>query len=156
MAQAQPAANAAQRHIAEVQRGRTEKRELLAFVFRLAFVLATIALRLLAAGPAAAARLAVLRDRNRARRLLGVLAFAMAVDYLTDYFEPLELGPLVISLFGIAAPLAFVGLQRLLAFRNDASEGRVPVLRLPRSRNGLRGLRPGSDSPCAHCMSRAA
>jgi hypothetical protein len=44
LVQAQPAARAAQSHISEVQQGRTERHDLLTFVFRLAFVLAGIAL----------------------------------------------------------------------------------------------------------------
>ncbi len=50
-----------------------------------------------------------------------ILAFAGATDYLTDYFDPLDLGPLVLSLVGIVATLlAFVALQRYLAKRLPA------------------------------------
>ena len=117
-ARAAPAAVEAQRHISEVQQGRIERRELLAFVFRLAFVLAGVAFGYWL--------LARLRRRGSRYYAVGIalvaysviLALAMAVDYMTDYFEPLDLGPLVISLFGIAVTLlAFVGLQRYLARR---------------------------------------
>ena len=67
VAEAQPSALAAQRKIAEVQQGRSERRELLAFVFRLAFVLATVAFGVLAPGTAAATRLPLLRGRDRSR-----------------------------------------------------------------------------------------
>jgi hypothetical protein len=118
VADARPAADAAQQHIYEVQSGRTHKRELLAFVFRLAFVLANLAF-----GYWFLARLRRRGSRYYAVALAfvgyaAILAFAMAVDYFTDYFEPLDLGPLVISLFGIVVTLlAFVGLQRYLARR---------------------------------------
>src|SRR4051812_14426174 len=105
VAEAQPAAQTAQQHISQVQQGRSDKRELLAFVFRLAFVLAGVAIGYWL--------LARLRRRGSRYYAIGIalvaysvlLAFAMAVDYLTDYFEPLELGPLVISLFGIGVTL---------------------------------------------------
>jgi hypothetical protein len=47
-----------------------------------------------------------------------ILAFVLAADYITDYVDPLDLGPLVLSLFGIALTLlAFVALQRYLGRR---------------------------------------
>ena len=154
--EAQPAASAAQRHIAEVQQGRTEKRELLAFGFRLAFVLATIALGYWL--------LARLRRRGSRYYAIGIalvafsaiLAFAMAVDYLTDYFEPLELGPLVISLFGIAVTLlAFVGLQRYLAKRipeRRVRKNECPFCGYPvRGKEHCEGCGRQVIAPCARC-----
>ena len=154
--EAQPAASAAQRHIAEVQRGRTEKRELLAFVFRLGFVLAAIALGYWL--------LARLRRRGSRYYAIGIalvafsaiLAFAMAVDYLTDYFEPLELGPLVISLFGIAVTLlAFVGLQRYLAQRipqRRVRKNECPFCGYPvRGQEHCEGCGRQVIAPCARC-----
>jgi hypothetical protein len=47
-----------------------------------------------------------------------VLALFFACDYITDYVDPLDLGPLVLSIFGIGLTLlAFVALQRYLAKR---------------------------------------
>jgi hypothetical protein len=84
VAEAQPSAFAAQREIAEVQQGRFERRELLAFVFRLAFVLATVAFGYWL--------LARLRRRGSRYYAVGIavvafaaiLAFAMAVDFLAS------------------------------------------------------------------------
>jgi flagellar biogenesis protein FliO len=156
LVQAQPAAQAAQRHIADVQQGRTERHELLTFVFRLAFVLAGIAF-----GYWLLARL-----RRRASRYYAVgiavvaysaiLAFAMAVDYLTDYFEPLDLGPLVISIFGIVLTLlAFVGLQRYLARRipqRRVRKGECPFCGYPvRGDDHCEGCGREVIAPCAVC-----
>ena len=47
-----------------------------------------------------------------------ILTLIGAGDYMTDYFDPIDLGPLVLSLIGIVATLiAFVVLQRYLAKR---------------------------------------
>ena len=47
-----------------------------------------------------------------------ILALVFAVDYITDYIDPLDLGPLVLAVFGGAACIgAFVVLQRHLAQR---------------------------------------
>jgi flagellar biogenesis protein FliO len=153
---AQPAALAAQRHIAEVQQGRTQRHELLTFVFRLAFVLAGIAIGYWL--------LARLRRRGSRYYAIGialvaysvVLALAMATDYLTDYFEPLELGPLVISLFGIAVTLlAFVGLQRYLARRipqRRVRKGECPFCGYPvRGSEHCEGCGRQVIAPCAEC-----
>jgi flagellar biogenesis protein FliO len=158
VAQAQPSAFVAQRKIAEVQQGRFERRELLAFVFRLAFVLATIAF-----GFWLLARLRRRGSRYYAVSLAFVafaalLAFAMAVDYLTDYFEPLELGPLVISLFGVALTLlAFVGLQRYLARRIPqwrVRKGECPFCGYPARKNEhCEGCGRQVIAPCARCSS---
>jgi flagellar biogenesis protein FliO len=154
--QAQPAARAAQEHIAEVQQGRTERHELLTFVFRLLFVLAGIAFGYWL--------LARLRRRGSRYYAVGIavvaysaiLAFAMAVDYLTDYFEPLDLGPLVLSLFGIVLTLlAFVGLQRYLARRiphRRVRKGECPFCGYPvRTNEHCEGCGRQVIAPCAAC-----
>ena len=47
-----------------------------------------------------------------------ILALVYAVDYITDYIDPLALGPIVLSLLGGAATVAaFMALQRYLARR---------------------------------------
>jgi flagellar biogenesis protein FliO len=156
VAEAQPSAFAAQREIAEVQQGRFERRELLAFVFRLAFVLATVVFGYWL--------LARLRRRGSRYYAVGIavvafaaiLAFAMAVDYLTDYFEPLDLGPLVISLFGIAVTLlAFVGLQRYLARRIPqwrVRKGECPFCGYPvRTNEHCEGCGRQVIALCAEC-----
>lgn len=86
-----------------------------------------------------------------------VTALVFATDYITDYIDPLDLGPIVLSAVGAAATIgAFVGLQRWLA-------GRIPGRRV---RNGecpfcghpLRGEAPHCEgcgreviAPCASC-----
>jgi flagellar biogenesis protein FliO len=156
VAKAQPSAFAAQREIAEVQQGRFEKRALLAFVFRLAFVLATVAF-----GYWLLARMRRRGSRYYAVSLAfvafaAILAFAMAVDYMTDYFEPLDLGPLVISLFGIAVTLlAFVGLQRYLARRIPqwrVRKGECPFCGYPvRGNEHCESCGRDVIAPCAAC-----
>jgi uncharacterized membrane protein YidH (DUF202 family) len=145
VAAAQPDAIAAQRAIDKVRQGRQERRELLAFVFRLAFVLASIAFSYWL--------LARLRRRMSryypvAMAFVGyaaILAVFMAADYLTDYFDPLELGPLVLSLFGIAATLlAMVALQRYLAKR-------LPYRRVRKNECPFCGYPVRGNEHCEHC-----
>lgn len=156
VAAAQPAASAAQRHIAKVQTGRENRRELIAFVFRLAFVLANIAF-----GYWLLARLRRRRSRYYpvAMAFVGyaaILALFMASDYLTDYFDPLDLGPLVLSLFGIVATLlAMVALQRYLAKRLPARRVRkseCPFCGYPvRANEHCEGCGREVIAPCAQC-----
>jgi uncharacterized membrane protein YidH (DUF202 family) len=156
VARAQPAANAAQRSIDDVRQGRQNKRELLAFAFRLAFILANVAF-----GYWLLARLRRRRSRYYpvAMAFVGyaaVLALVMAADYLTDYFDPLELGPLVLSLFGIAATLvAMVALQRYLAKRlpyRRVRKSECPYCGYPaRGNTHCEGCGREVIAPCAQC-----
>lgn len=115
---ARPATNKAQRRLGQVSESQAGRAELLAFFLRLAYVLGTIVAGYWLLG----------RLRKRQSRYLPVgfalvgfaalQALIMAGDYLTDYIDPLDLGPLVLSIFGIAATLfAFAALQRYLARR---------------------------------------
>lgn len=86
-----------------------------------------------------------------------ITALVFATDYILDYIDPLDLGPIVLSAVGAAATVgAFVGLQRWLA-------GRIPGRRV---RNGecpfcghpVRGGGPHCEgcgrevlAPCASC-----
>ena len=156
VAAAIPAANAAQRNIDRVQTGRVERRELLAFVFRALFTIANLAF--------AYWLLAYLR-RKRSRyypvgmavvAAAAILAFAVAADYLTDYFDPLDLGPLVLSLFGIVATLiAFALLQRYLAKRLPARRVRhreCPFCGYPvRENEHCEGCGRDVVAQCARC-----
>jgi flagellar biogenesis protein FliO len=154
--EAQPAARAAEEHIAEVQQGRVERHELLTFVFRLLFVLAGIAFGYWL--------LARLRRRGSRYYAVGIavvaysvgLALVTAADYLTDYFDPLELGPLVLSLFGIVLTLlAFVALQRYLARRiphRRLRKGECPFCGYPvRGNEHCEGCGRQVIAPCAAC-----
>lgn len=94
------------------------------FAIRLVYVLGALALAYWWFG----------RVRRRRPRLVpiamatigavAVQAFVMAGDYATDYFDFADLGPIVLSLVGIAlTTAAFIALQRYLARRVPA--GRV-------------------------------
>ena len=143
--QARPAAAAAERHIGQVRDGRVQKRELLAFVLRLAFVLANL---LFAYWLLARLRRQASRYYPVGLAVVGyaaVLAFVMAADYLTDYFDPLDLGPLVLSLVGIVLTLlAFVVLQRYLAKR-------IPYRRVRRSECPFCGYPVRGNKHCEGC-----
>ena len=115
---AQPAADAASARIGDELTERERRRELITFVLRLVLAVAAVSF-----GYWLLARL-----RRRGSRywpvafsfvgFAAVLAVVLAGDYVTDYVDPLDLGPLVLSLFGIAATLlAFWALQRYLARR---------------------------------------
>jgi hypothetical protein len=118
VAAATPAAERANREIAARQTERANHDGLIIFLLRFALVAFSLAL-----GYWLLARL-----RRRGSRYFvvaiavvgyaAVLALFFACDYITDYVDPLELGPLVLSIFGIGLTLlAFVGLQRYLAKR---------------------------------------
>jgi predicted DCC family thiol-disulfide oxidoreductase YuxK len=114
----EPAAAAARQRVYEAQEAAYHKQALL-----------TLALRLvLAVGALAAGYLLLGRLRRRGSRYLplalawvgaaAVLALVLAGDYVTDYVDPLELGPLVLSAVGVAMTVAaFAALQRYLARR---------------------------------------
>jgi len=156
VARAQPAANDAQRHIAQVQSGRFHNRELLAFALRLLWVIANLLFGYWL--------LARLRRQGSRYYPVGiafvgyavVLAFVMAADYLTDYFDPLDLGPLVLSLVGIVLTLlAFVALQRYLAKRIPGRRVRrreCPFCGYPvRDNTHCEGCGRDVLAPCARC-----
>jgi hypothetical protein len=116
--EAQPVADRANQQIAARQADRANHDGLIIFLLRFTLVAFSLAL-----GYWLLARL-----RRRGSRYFvvaiavvgyaAVLALFFACDYITDYVDPLELGPLVLSVFGIGVTLlAFVGLQRYLAKR---------------------------------------
>jgi hypothetical protein len=153
---ARPAAEAAQRHIEQVQTGRLHQRELLAFGLRLAFVIATLAF---------AYWLLTRLRRQRSRYFplalalvayAAILAFVMATDYLTDYFRPLDLGPLVLSVVGVGLTLlAFAALQRYLARRipnRRVRKGECPFCGYPvRGNEHCEGCGRDVLAPCSRC-----
>jgi hypothetical protein len=115
---AQPAADRANDRVAAEREDKQDRRDLITFLFRLLLVAASLGV-----GYWLLARL-----RRRGSRYFmvavavvayaAILALVFAVDYITDYVDPLDLGPLILALFGIAATLlAFVALQRYLARR---------------------------------------
>lgn len=115
---AEPAADAARRRASEQALDTSRQSELVSFLLRLGFLLATLAFGYW---------LLVRLRRSNSRYLVvafaflayaAVLALVMSGDYLTDYVDPQEWGPFVLSLAGIALTLAaFWWLQRFLARR---------------------------------------
>jgi len=156
VAEARPAAATAQHHISQVQSGRVHTRELLAFLLRLVWVIANLLFGYWL--------LARLRRKGSRYYPVGmafvgyavVLAFVMATDYLTDYFDPLDLGPLVLSVVGIVLTLlAFVALQRYLAKRLPGRRVRrreCPFCGYPvRDNPHCEGCGRDVLAPCARC-----
>lgn len=158
VAAAEPAAEAAQRRLAEDAAERHDRRALYTFLLRLGFVLTLVA----------AGSLLLARMRRRGSRWFplaiaftgfsAVLALVLAGDYLTDYVDPLELGPLVLAAFGVAVTiLSFAALQRYL-------RRLVPARRVRRRECPFCGY-PAAATPhcegcgravvgaCAHCGS---
>ena len=153
---ARPAAGEADRRIAEEIESRQDRRDLLTFGLRFAF-LAT----LIVFGFWLLARLRRLGSRyyplGAAVVVAGtILAFVLAVDYITDYVDPLDLGPLVLALFGIAVTLlAFVALERYLARRIPARRARkseCPFCGYPlRGNEFCEGCGRAVVAACARC-----
>jgi len=156
LAAAQPAAVAAQRRVSAHIDERRDRQELVTFVLRLALVSVS-----LLAGYVALARL-----RNRASRYLPlggavlvfgtILALVLAADYLTDYFNPLDSGLLLLSLMGVLATLAaFWALQRYLARRlphRRVRRGQCPFCAFPVQGNPrCEGCGREVLAPCARC-----
>ena len=153
---ARPGADEAQRRIADEIEDKEDRRALLTFLLRFAFVAALIgfAYWLLAR---------LRREGSRyfpvAMALVGagaILALVLATDYVTDYVDPLDLGPLVLALFGIVATvLAFAALQRYLAQRIPARrvrKGECPFCGYPvRENEFCEGCGRDVVAPCARC-----
>lgn len=117
-AEARPAADAADHRASIEARAAARQSELITFLGRLCFTLATLAF----------GYWLLIRLRRSSSRYLPVsfafvgfaalLAIVMAGDYLTDYIDVEQLGPFVLSLAGIALTLAaFWWLQGYLARR---------------------------------------
>jgi ABC-type multidrug transport system fused ATPase/permease subunit len=145
VAAARPAAQKARQEESREFREREDRRALLSAVFRLVFVLAFVAV----------AYWLLNRLRKRGSRYFplalalvataAVLAFVMAADYITDYVDPIDLGPLVLSLFGIALTLAaFAALQRYLARR-------IPVRRVRKHECPFCGYPVRENEHCEGC-----
>jgi hypothetical protein len=151
-----PAADAAERRrSAELER-RQDRRELYTFLFRVLLIIPLIA---------AAFAIVIALHRRRSRYVplgLGVAAFAailtwvLAGDYLTDYIDPLDLGVLALSLFGIAwTVFAFFLVQRYLSRRlplRRVRRGQCPFCGNPvRGNQACEGCGRDVVAPCARC-----
>ena len=142
---ARPTALEAERHRAALERELYDRHELAAFVARLAFVVLGIAIAYFLLGYL----------RQRASRYLplalaavgatALLALVMAGDYVTDYVDPLSVGPLLLSLAGAALTLfAFFGLQQYLARR-------IPIRRVRKGECPFCGYPVRDGEHCAGC-----
>jgi hypothetical protein len=141
----EPAAQAAYERQQQAYTERLDRHELVAFVLRLGLVLAVLAF-----GYWLMARQRRARSRYFPVSLAvvgagGVLALVMAGDYVTDYVDPVALGPLVLALAGIALTLlAFAALQRYLARR-------VPLRRVRKRECPFCGFPVGENEHCEGC-----
>jgi hypothetical protein len=145
LAAAQPAARRVNERLGAESERREDRRALLTFLPRFGLVAASLGF-----GYWLLARL-----RRRGSRYFAVavavvgyaaiLALVLAADYITDYIDPLDLGPLVLSLFGIALTLfAFVTLQRYLA-------GRIPMRRVRKRECPFCGYPVRENERCEGC-----
>jgi hypothetical protein len=151
-----PAANEAERRRSAEFERRQDRRELYTFLLRLLLVVVLVA---------AAFALVIALHRRRSRYMplaLGFAAFAallsfvLAGDYLTDYIDPLDLGILALSLFGVAMTvLAFALLQRYLDRRlpsRRVRRGQCPFCGYPvRGNEACEGCGRDVLAPCARC-----
>lgn len=142
---ARPAADIANRHAAEKQREREDRHELAAFLFRLGFVLGLLALGYWLLGRMRTRRSRYLPTAIAFVAATALLALIMAGDYITDYVDPLDLGPLVLALAGIVITLfAFAALQRYLAKQ-------VPIRRVRKQECPFCGYPVRGNEHCEGC-----
>jgi hypothetical protein len=113
-----PAAAAAQQRLADEFQNSREREDRHIFLWRLALALVAMGI----------AYLLLWHLHGRESRYLPLsfaavvsatlLALVMAGDYVTDYFNPLDLGPLILAIVGAALTIgAFAALQRYLTRR---------------------------------------
>src|SRR5919106_1703210 len=142
---ATPAAEAAQERIQAEERRTARLESLGSFGLRLLLVIATLA--------SAYALLGRLRTTGSRYLPLGlaavgfaaILALVMASDYVSDYVDPLEFGPLVLAAVGSGLTmLAFVALQRYL-------EKRIPLRRVRKGECPFCGFPSRGESHCEGC-----
>ena len=153
---ARPAATAAQERLGRDAEARRHRQELVILALRvgagLFFILAGYLL------------LTRLRDRSSrwfplsaaAVLFATVYSFVVAVDYLTDYFDPFDAGILLLALLGVAATVvAFWLLQRYLARRLPLRRVRsrqCPYCGFPVGANErCEGCGREVQGPCTHC-----
>lgn len=151
----EPAAQAAQQRIGEVQEEarqeaneRQEAHDRQTVALRIGLILAMLGAGYWSLGP--------LRER-RSRYVLAAFALigaaaavglVLAVDYTSDYIDVTEIGPLVLSLSGIALTLiAFWALQRYLA-------NRIPRRRVRRGECPFCGFPIRGNIHCEGCGRR--
>jgi ABC-type multidrug transport system fused ATPase/permease subunit len=155
-AAARPAAAAAQRQLQRESEERRDRQELIVFALRLVAALVFLL--------AAYALLTRMRDGgSRWLPLSGsavifatVFAFVLAIDYLTDYFDPFDAGILLLALLGAGATVvAFWLLQRYLRRRlplRRVRQHQCPYCGFPVGGNErCEGCGRQVQAPCTHC-----
>jgi hypothetical protein len=142
---ARPAAEIAYQHQQAQLQTKTDRHELVAFLLRLCLVGT-----LLGFGYWLMGRMRRTRSRYFPVSLAvvgaaAVLGLVMAGDYVTDYVDPVALGPLVLAVVGIGLTLvAFAALQRYLAKR-------VPLRRVRKRECPFCGYPAGTSEHCEGC-----
>jgi hypothetical protein len=140
-----PAAEKAQQELSQEVEREADRQALLAFLLRFGLVVGLLAVGFWLLS---LARRAGTRWFPLAVAFLGfgvLLAFGFAADYVTDYLDPLDLGPLVLSFVGIALTLVgFAALQRYLARR-------IPARRVRKSECAFCGFPAGAGDHCEGC-----
>lgn len=160
--QAQAAANAADKAASRVEHEVDEQHRSSGRAWALALLRLGFIVGWLAGSLALLSRLRKTRPRylplGFAAVITGsILALVFAIDYITDYIDPLELGPIVLSAIGVAATLAaFVALQRWLASRipgRRVRKGECPYCGYPLHTGGshCEGCGRETIAACATC-----
>ena len=156
MAAAEPAATAASRRVDERRQDRLDRQQLVTFLLRLALVLLALGVGYLTLSRLRGSGSRYLPIAGAVLVFATVMALGFAGDYLTDYFNPLDAGLLILSLVGVLATLgAFWALQRYLARRLPyGGSARANVPSAP-SRCGANERCEGCGravvAPCATC-----
>lgn len=150
-----PEAARAERRITGVHDGERRKEERYTFLARFVLVLGSLGVGYWL--------LARLRRRNSRYLPLaaGALAYAtilvlvLAVDYLTDYWDPSDLGLLVLAAIGVAATIvSYWVLQRYIARRmpgRRVKRGQCPFCGFPVRGEHCEGCGRDVIAPCARC-----
>ncbi len=144
-AAARPAATAAQERLNRDAEKQRDRQELVIFLLRTGAAIVFVLI----------GYLLLTRLRDRASRwfplsasvvlFATVFAFVVAVDYLTDYFDPFDAGILLLALIGAAATVvAFWLLQRYLSRR-------LPLRRVRRHQCPYCGFPVGDNERCEGC-----
>jgi len=153
-----PEATAAGKRIAHAERTAGDRQALLGFGLRFAFVAIVLAMSFWLLARLRRSDTRWLPLSFSAVGCATVLAFVMAGDYATDYIDPLDLGPLVLSLLGIALTLfGFAALQRYLARRlpyRRVRKGECPFCGYPaREGEHCEGCGRAVVAACGTCAS---
>lgn len=145
IAAATPAAEAAHARIRAEQNRAATLESVGSFGARLLLVVAALASALALLGRLRTTGSRYLPLGLAAVGFAAVLTLVMAADYITDYVDPLEFGPLVLAAVGVGLTLvAFVALQRYL-------QRRIPLRRVRKGECPFCGFPGREGSHCEGC-----